>query len=146
MYLSKTLVKYALIGLLVNLLGACVAFAAEDRIGFIDAQRILLAHPKYLAAQKHMDEFVQKKTVEAKAAAEKETDAQKRMTIIETARRESGDEELRIMNPITEEINTIIEKVSKEKGVTVVVNKLLIYFGGVDLTDDVIKGVKNLKS
>ena len=31
----------------------------------------------------------------------------------------------------------------KDKGVTVVLNKILIYFGGVDITDDVVKALKN---
>ena len=33
----------------------------------------------------------------------------------------------------------------KDKGVTVVLNKILIYFGGVDITDDVVKALKNTK-
>ena len=124
---------------------SAVAMAASDRVGYIDAQRILMSHPKYATSQKHLDDFVQKKTEEAKTAAEQEPDASKRMMIIDTARRESGNEEMRIMNPITVEINTVIEKVAKAKGVTVVLNKVLIYFGGVDLTEDVIKEVKTLK-
>lgn len=124
---------------------ASVASAASDRVGFIDAQRILISHPKYAESQKHLDDFVQKKSAEARAAAEKEPDASKRMMIIDTARHESGQEEMKVMNPITEQINGVIEKVAKSKGVTIVLNKVLIYFGGVDITDDVIKGVKELK-
>ncbi len=134
-----------LLALVILHLFSAVAMAASDRVGYIDAQRILMSHPKYETTQKHLDAFVQKKTEEARAAAEQEQDASKRMVIIDTARRESGDEEMRVMNPITVEINTIIEKVAKAKSVTVVLNKVLIYFGGVDLTEDVIKEVKTLK-
>jgi outer membrane protein len=119
--------------------------AAEDKVGFIDAQRVLSSHPKYDESQKYMEEFVRKKTEEAKTVAEKETDQGKRMAIIDNARWESGDEEKRIMNPITKDINKVIESVAKAKGVTVVLNNMLIYFGGVDLTEDVIKGLKELK-
>jgi hypothetical protein len=35
--------------------------------------------------------------------------------------------------------------VAKAKGVTVVVEKVYIFFGGVDLTDDVVKGVQAIK-
>jgi outer membrane protein len=105
----------------------------------------LIAHPKYAEAQKYVDEFITKKSDEARAAAEKEADAQKRMLIIDTARQESGMEEMRVMNPLTAEINKIIESVAKAKGVTVVVEKVYIFYGGVDLTDDVVKGVQAIK-
>jgi outer membrane protein len=124
---------------------AVLLHAAEDRVGFIDAPRVLSSHPKYAESQKYMEEFVRKKTEESMAAAEKETDQRKRQEIIDTARMESGNEESRVMTPITKDINKVIESVAKAKGVTVVLNKMLIYFGGVDLTEDVIKGLKELK-
>ena len=131
--------------LLATMLLCTASFAAEDKVGFIDAQRALVAHPKYEQSQKQLNDFVQKRTDEAKELAEKEKDQNARMAIIESARWECGDEEMRIMNPITADINGVIEKVAKTKGVTVVLNKMLIYFGGVDLTDDVVKGLKELK-
>lgn len=123
----------------------CPAFAAEDRLGFVDAQQVLFAHPKYAAAQKHMEDFVTKKTEETKKAVSQETDASKRMVLIDTARRESGQEEMRVMNPINEDINKAIAKVAQAKKVTVVLNKTLIYFGGTDLTEDVVKELKNIR-
>jgi outer membrane protein len=120
-------------------------FAAEDRIGFIDSPRVLVAHPKYEELQKQLDEFIQKKSDEAKVAADKEKDPDKKRQIIETARRESGDEQLRVMNPITDEINKVIEMVAKSKGVTVILNKVLIFYGGVDLTEEVVSALKKLK-
>lgn len=137
--------RRTLLALIILQLFSTAALAASDRVGYIDAQRILMSHPKYETSQKHLDEFVQKKTDEARTAAEQEQDASKRMMIIDNARRESGNEEMRIMNPITVEINAIIEKVAKAKSVTIVLNKALIYFGGIDLTEDVVKEVKALK-
>jgi outer membrane protein len=120
-------------------------YAAEDRLGFIDAQRVLASHPKYEESQKHLEEFVRKKTEESRTAAEQEKDQAKRVQIIDDARRASGEEEMRVMNPITKDINVVIESVAKAKGVTIVLNKMLIYFGGVDITEDVIKALKELK-
>jgi outer membrane protein len=122
-----------------------VLYAASDKIGFIDSPRILVAHPKYAESQKYVTEFITKKSDEARAAAEKEPDPEKRRLIIDTAREESGMEKLKIMNPLTEEINKVIESVAKAKGVTVVVEKVHIYYGGVDLTEDVVKGVQAIK-
>ena len=122
-----------------------VADAASDKIGFIDTQRVLAAHPKYEESQKYLDGFITKKSDEARAAVEKEPDVNKRMIIIEEARQASGREEMRVMNPITIDINKIIETAAKAKGVTVVMEKVFIFFGGVDLTDDVVKGVSALR-
>jgi outer membrane protein len=138
------LVTLALFTVILNLSGTAI-YAATDKIGFIDTQRILVAHPKYESSQKQVDDFITKKSDEARAAAEKETDPSKRMEIIDTARRESGREELRVMNPITEDINKVIETVAKSKGVTVVMERVYIFFGGIDITEDVIKGVKAIK-
>jgi outer membrane protein len=124
---------------------AVAADAASDKIGFIDPQRVLEAHSKYEASQKQIDEFIKAKTEEARASAEKETDADKRMQIIAAARRESGQEDLKVMQPILDDINKVIESVAKAKGVTIVIERVFVFYGGVDLTDDVVKGVKAIK-
>jgi outer membrane protein len=126
-------------------LSGTAVYAATDKIGFIDTQRILVAHPKYESSQKYVDDFITEKSEAARSAAEKETDPSKRMEIIDTARRESGLEELRMMNPITEDINKVIETVAKSRGVTVVIERVYVFFGGIDITEDVIKGVKAIK-
>jgi outer membrane protein len=144
LFLKKVGTGVVLTALLLNLAAVSLQ-AAQDKIGFIDTQRVLMSHPKYEASQKQLDSFVKKKTEEARTAAEKEQSPDKRMEIIGAARRESGEEEMRVMNPITSEINKVIERVAKAKGVTVVLNRVLIYFGGVDITEDVVKGVKELK-
>jgi outer membrane protein len=130
--------------LIMNMSSAAV-YAASDKIGFIDTQLVLVSHPKYDESQKQVDDFITKKTEEARAAAEKESDANKRMEIIDLARRESGREELRVMNPITDQINKVIETVAKSKGVSIVLDRVYIFYGGVDLTEEVVKSVKALK-
>lgn len=139
----KKIITLALIAFVLSF--ASSALAASDRIGYIDATLVLLSHPRYEQTQKHMNEFVTKKDEEVRVAAEKETDPQKRIALLEEARRASGDEEVRVMNPITEQINEIIKKVSAAKGVTVILEKTSIFFGGVDITEDVIKELKALK-
>ena len=142
--MKKTLIFSVMALIFLNTL-TVAANAATDKIGFIDTQRILAAHPKYEESQKYLDGFITKKSEEARIAADKEPDAGKRMAIIDEARQASGQEEMRVMNPITVDINKVIETVAKSKGVTVVVERVYIFHGGVDLTDDVVKGVRALK-
>ena len=115
---------------------------AQDKVGYVDPQKILASHPKYEAVQKQLDQFAKKKADATKKAVDKENDPKKKSDLYEVARRESGQEELRLMNPIMNEINDAITKVAKSKGITVVLNKTLVFFGGIDLTDDVLKIIK----
>jgi outer membrane protein len=55
---------------------------------------------------------------------------------------EMRQEESKIMTPILKEVNDTIAKVAKSKGITIVFNKALVYYGGVDLTPDVITALK----
>lgn len=127
------------------LLLASGSFAAEDKIGFMDIHKVLSSHPKYITVQKQLETFIQKKSDATKAAIAKETDPKKKQELLDKARTDSGMEEMRVMNPLTEDINKVVAKVAKAKGVTVVLNKVLIYYGGVDLTDDIVKALKELK-
>ena len=52
------------------------------------------------------------------------------------------EEEAKLMNPVLKEVNDTIAKVAKQKGVTIVVNKALVYYGGIDLTQDVVNALK----
>ncbi|MDR1965661.1 MAG: hypothetical protein LBQ36_03025, partial [Synergistaceae bacterium] len=87
--MKKTVAMLA-VSLIILTLSSVAVHAASDKVGFIDARSILPAHPKYESSQKYVDEFITKKSEDARAAAEKEPDAAKRMEIIDTARRECG--------------------------------------------------------
>lgn len=144
MHLKKTIVRLVLALVVLHLMPFAV-LAAEDKLGFIDAQRVLVAHPKYEESQKQLDEFTKKNKDEMDAAVEKATDPREKGNIQIIARTKNREEEVKVMNPIEKDIKMVIEKVAKSKGVTVVITKILVYFGGVDLTDDVVKSLKELK-
>ena len=55
---------------------------------------------------------------------------------------EMREEEAKLMNPILKEINETIAKVAKAKGITIVLNKGLVYYGGIDITNDVVTALK----
>lgn len=55
---------------------------------------------------------------------------------------EMRQQESKLMNPVLKQVNDTIATVAKKKGITIVVNKVLVYYGGVDLTKDVIAALK----
>lgn len=115
---------------------------ASDKVGYVDPIRVLASHPKYEASQKTLEKAAQTKAEATKKAVDKEKDSKKKMAIYEAAKRESMLNEQKVMNPIMKDINAAIASVAKKKSVTIVLNKSLVFLGGIDLTDDVVKILK----
>lgn len=136
--------KYVVLLLAIVALFASSAalYAAQDVIGYVDDMQVLQQYPKFEQARKQLNDLSNKKSNDAKAAFDKETDENKKNEIVQNLQLEMRDEEAKIMTPILKEVNETIAKVAKQKGVTIVVNKALVYYGGMDLTQDVINALK----
>ncbi len=118
------------------------SFAANDTVGYVDDMAILQQFSKFKQAQQQLEALSKKKSDAAKAAFDKETDEKKRANIVQNLQLEMRNEESKLMSPVLKEVNDTISKVAKAKGVTIVLNKVLVYYGGVDLTQDVITALK----
>lgn len=123
-------------------LGAAAAFAADEKVGFVDDMAILQQFSKFKQAQQQLETISKKKSDTAKAAFDKETDEKKKAQIVQNLQLEMREEEAKLMNPVLKQVNDTISKVAKAKGITIVLNKVLVYYGGVDLTQDVITELK----
>jgi len=108
----------------------------------IDSQKIVFQHPKFESVTQQLKVISQTKENEMKAAVDKETDQNKKMEIYQTKRRELATEEQRLMEPLFKESQIAVRTVAKVKGITVVIEKSAVYFGGIDITDDVIQELK----
>jgi outer membrane protein len=121
---------------------AGAAYAAEDKLGYVDEIYLLNQFPKFKQAQAKLEEIAREKSNAAKAAFDKETDDKKKANIVQNMQLEMREEEAKVMTPILKEINAAIGKAAQSKGITVVINKGLVFYGGVDLTEDVLKLLK----
>ena len=119
-----------------------ISYAADDTVGYVDDMGMLQQFSKFQQAQKQLDELGKKKSNAAKAAFDKESDEKKKSEIVQNLQFEMREEEAKLMNPVLKEVNDTIAKVAKQKGVTIVVNKALVYYGGIDLTQDVVNALK----
>ena len=118
------------------------SFAANDTVGYVDDMAILQQFSKFKQAQQQLEALSKEKSDAAKAAFDKETDEKKKANIVQNLQLEMRNEESKLMSPVLKEVNDTISKVAKAKGVTIVLNKVLVYYGGVDLTQDVITALK----
>ena len=119
-----------------------ISYAADDTVGYVDDMGVLQQFSKFQQAQKQLDELGKKKSNAAKAAFDKESDEKKKSEIVQNLQFEMREEEAKLMNPVLKEVNDTIAKVAKQKGVTIVINKALVYYGGIDLTQDVANALK----
>jgi len=119
---------------------------AQEKIGVIEPQKILFQHPKFGATQQQVKTILTVKQNEAKAAIEAETDNQKKAEIYSTKKQEAAMEEQKIMAPLFKEIELAVRKVAKSKGITLVLDKAQVFFGGLDITNDVIQELQKTNS
>lgn len=125
---------------------AAGAALAADTVGVIEPQRILVSHPKFESVQARIKTIMANKQNEAKAGIEKAKDNQEKVKIFTQKKQEAAMEEQKLMAPIFKDINLAIRTVAKNKKCTVVVDKAATFFGGLDLTDDVIQEVKKVSA
>ncbi len=119
---------------------------ANEKIGVIEPQKILFQHPKFEQVTKRVQAVLEVKQNEAKAAIEKATDNKVKAEIYATKKQEAASEEQTLMAPLFKEINLAIRTVAKAKGVTVVLDKAQVFFGGIDVTEDVIQQLKKMNA
>lgn len=131
----------ASLAILVVLMVSGIAMA-EEKIGVIDSQKIVFQHPKFESVTQQLKVISQTKENEMKTAVEKEADQNKKMEMYQTKRRELAMEEQRLMEPLFKEAQMAVRTVAKVKGITVVIEKSAVYFGGIDITDDVVQELK----
>lgn len=138
-------VKLVVLGVLLAMSLSSLALANE-KIGVIEPQKILFQHPKFEQVTKRVQAVLEVKQNEAKAAIEKATDNKVKAEIYATKKQEAAAEEQTLMAPLFKEINLAIRTVAKAKGVTVVLDKAQVFFGGIDVTEDVIQQLKKMNA
>ncbi|MDR1136850.1 MAG: OmpH family outer membrane protein, partial [Synergistaceae bacterium] len=77
-----------------------------------------------------------------KVQIDKESDNNKKAEIFQAMRKEIAAEEQKLMQPLFKEIDLAIRNVATAKKITVVVDKTALFYGGVDITDDVVQELK----
>ncbi len=121
------------------------AACADEKIGVADMQKVLVNHPRFEQVTKRIEAVYRAKEQELKTAMEKVTDKKKGAETVEAKRREAAQEEMKLKEPIFKEIRAAVRTVAKSKGVTVVLDSGAVQFGGLDITEDIVKELKKKK-
>lgn len=140
----KKLSTLILVVLFMTLVADAGVAMAADKIGFVDEAYVLSQSDKYKKAQQDMDKLSRTKSAAAKIAADKEKDEKKKAQIAQQMVFELREAEQKMVTPIITEINGIIAKVAKGKNITIILGRSLVFYGGIDITEDVVKEMKRM--
>ncbi|WP_215831497.1 OmpH family outer membrane protein [Pelorhabdus rhamnosifermentans] len=115
-------------------------YADASQVGVVNYQQLINQHPDmaqandtYKAAVKQaQDDF------NAKSATMKDDEKKAYSQQLEQGLQQKQQE---LINAIRDKVNAAIKVVAEDKGLTVVVDKSVIAYGGQDITDDVLKKI-----
>lgn len=120
--------------------GSGIASAASSSVGVVDYNQIMSQHPQVQAASNEMQTAVQEAQKEFESKSANMNDQEKRDYYTQTQQRlQQKNQEL--MEPITKSVEESVKKVAEQKGLSVVLEKGAVVYGGTDITQDVIKQV-----
>ena len=117
--------------------GGVASAAASDKIGVVDRQEAMSRHPDLQNARSQYEAAVAEiqKDFEAKAAGM--SDQEKQDYYVQCQQR-AQQKERELFEPLVQSFEAAVQKVAEAKGLTVVIDKSAVLYGGQDITQDVI--------
>ena len=117
--------------------GGVASAAASDKIGVVSSQELLPNHPGFQNARSQFEAAVTEiqKDFETKSAGM--SDQEKQDYYVQCQQR-AQQKERELMDPLVNNIRETIQKVAEAKGLTIVIDKTAVLYGGQDITQDVV--------
>ncbi|MGH2452610.1 MAG: OmpH family outer membrane protein [bacterium] len=115
-------------------------FGQSFTIGFVDLQRALDAHPRKAASERALQEFFQAKQREFNQRVKGLT-AEQRQLLDRQLQQQVIEKRQELLGGLDKELRTAVEEVARTQGISIVLERAVVLFGGVELTDPVIKKV-----
>ncbi len=106
-------------------------------IGFVDMKRAFDNHPRKVSSERALSEFAQAKQREFQQRAKDLSPAQ-RQDLDRQLQQQFVQKEDELRVGLTQDIRAAVEKVGHDRGIIIVLDRQVVLYGGVDLTDAVI--------
>ncbi len=120
------------------------AASSESAIGVVNTQLLFSQSPDTKAAEGTLRQFMEETQKDFNEKSKAMNDQEKQRYYAQCQQRvEAKQREL--TEPIQKKIEAAIQKVAKKKGLSVVVEKRTVVYGGVDITDEVAKDLQSGK-
>lgn len=121
--------------------GSGIASAAgSSSVGVVDYRQIMSQHPQLQSADTEMQQAVEsaRKDFEEKSAGMGE---QEKQDYYAQTQQRLQQKQQDLLDPIEKSVEASIKSVADSKGITVVLDKNTVVYGGQDITQDVIKKI-----
>ena len=120
------------------------AASSESAIGVVNYQMLLSQVPDLQNVQKSMKQEIDnaQKDFDEKSKTMNDTEKQR---YYQQLQERLSNKEKELMDPVLKKIETTIKKVADKKGLSVVVDKNTVVYGGLDITDEVSKALQSGK-
>ena len=112
------------------------AAAADSAVGVVNYQMLVAQSPDmqgYKAAMQQEEQYAQAE-FESKSASMSNEEKQNYASQL---KERLGNKQRELLEPIYKKIDAAIEKIAKKKGLSIVVDKGFVVYGGVDITGEV---------
>lgn len=116
------------------------ALGQSFTIGYVDMVRAVDAHPRKASAEGALKDYAQSQIADVQQRMKGMSAGQQ-----EEARRQVNTQLLKkrqeLLGGLDKDIRAAVEKIAKEQGISIVLNREVVLYGGIDLTDQVIKAI-----
>ena len=118
--------------------GFAAAAGNSSNVGVVNHQLIVSQHPDMAAAKTAMEAEVEqaKKDFETKSA---NMNDQEKQAYYQQTQQRLANKERELISPIFDKVDAAIKAVAEAKGLSVVLDKNTVVYGGQDITDEVVK-------
>src|SRR2546426_4602211 len=103
-------------------------------IGYVDMQRALDNHPRKASSERALQEFFQAKQREFQQSA-KNLGPVQRQELDRQLQQEFVQKREELLGGLDKDIRVAVEKVSRDRGVSIGLDRTVVLYGGVDPTD-----------
>ncbi len=110
-------------------------------VGYVEMQRALDSHPRKASSERALQEFFQAKQREFQERSKSMT-AFQRQELDRQLQQQIFEKRNELLGGLDKELRATVETVAKQAGVTVVLDRAVVLYGGTDLTESVIKLIK----
>lgn len=120
------------------------AAASESAIGVVNYQMLVAQSPDLQNVRNAMKTEIDNAQKDFDEKSKSMNDSEKQRYYVQLQER-IGNKEKELMEPVLKKVEEQIKKIADKKGLSVVVDKSTVIFGGVDITDEVAKALQSGK-
>lgn len=113
------------------------ALGQSFSIGYVDMQKVLDSHPRRAASERALQEFFQSKQREFQTRSRGMTAVQ-RQELDRRLQQQFLQKREELFSGLDKEVRAAVEKVAADQGISIVLDRTVVLYGGTDLTDSVV--------